>query len=254
MVAALRGTIFQLCHPGHRCQPSDCNVIHGAVSRQAAVAVLWHARRSFDSQRAAVSFRSIPVVRRDGQVCRFVCHQARTRAMSAGASSILAFTAHPSADCVAHQMPLTPLPWDHRAAVSEPRPGRRVRDAVPLDDNGNGRESGRHWIATNDRGRIHMLHSLLGSVRRECLNHVIISNECASMSHGSLFRTWIITNGPEPHLALGKDTCPRGEQFSPARHAPRCVSVSTGRRAPSSARSARGLNTAGFRLRVLVRL
>ena len=52
-------------------------------------------------------------------------------------------TAHPSADWVAQQM-LRSLSVGHGAAVSDPRPGRRVREIVPLDDNGNGRERGRH--------------------------------------------------------------------------------------------------------------
>ena len=104
------------------------------------------------------------------------------------------------------------IPVGHGAAAPDPRPGRRIRAIVPLDRDGDGpwkRSSRRHGA----RGKIRNVERLIGSVRRECLDHSIILNERhLRRILGSYFDYY---HGSRTPLVARQDT-PGGRPVQPA--------------------------------------
>ena len=154
-------------------------------------------------------------------------------------------TAHPSADWVAQQI-REAFPWD-----TAPRYLIRDRDgAYGQSFRSTVMAMGVEEVVTAPRSpwQNPYVERLIGSVRRECLNHVIVLNErhlrrilVSSLDYYHRSRTHLITWQGHPRGAIGSARWHRKDR-----------GVSPGRWAPSSVRAARGLNTAGFCLRVLV--
>ena len=156
-------------------------------------------------------------------------------------------TAHPSADWVAQQM-REAFPWD-----TAPRYLIRDRDgAYGKSCRSTIMAMGAKEVVTAPRRpwQNPYVERLIGSLKRECLNHVIILNE--RHLRRVLVSYLDYYHRSRTHLSLGKDT-PEGRPVQPGGSG-KIVSFPQVGGAPSSVRAARGLNTAGFRLRVLVLL
>ena len=102
------------------------------------------------------------------------------------------------------------IPVGHGAAVPDPRPGRRIRAIVPLDRDdrrGRGRHGATEPVAESVCG------TLIGTVRRECLDHSIILNERHLRRILGSYLDYY--HGSRTHLSIGKDT-PDGRPVQPA--------------------------------------
>ena len=104
-------------------------------------------------------------------------------------------TANPTMAWVAQQI-REASPVGHGAAVPDPRPGRRIRAIVPLDRDGDGRGRGPLIGATEPVAKS-VVERLIGSVRRECLDHSIIAQRAAPCGAFLAHTSTIITvQGP----------------------------------------------------------
>ena len=119
-------------------------------------------------------------------------------------------TANPTMAWVAQQI-REAFPWGTAPRYLIPRPGRRIRAIVPLDRDGDGRGRGRHG-ATEPVANPYV-ERLIGSVRRECLDHSIILNERHLRRILGSYLDYY--HGSRTHLSLGKDT-PDGRPVQPA--------------------------------------
>ena len=82
---------------------------------------------------------------------------------------------------------------------------------------------------------------VIGTIRRECLDHVIVFNEVSLCGHLKLFLEYY--HQSRTHLSLEKDT-PEGRS-APAAGVGACSSGTASWRAASSVRTSRRLNRAG---------
>ena len=130
--------------------------------------------------------------------------------MSGGASSIFGVTAHPTADWAAQQI-REAFPWD-----TAPRYLIRDRDgAYGQSFHSTAMAMGVEEVVTAPRSPWQNPYAerLIGSVRRECLNHVIILNE--RYLRRILFSYLDYYHRSRTHLSLGKDT-PEGRSVQPS--------------------------------------
>src|SRR5215471_19321039 len=117
-----------------------------------------------------------------------------------GASTISNVTSHPSSEWAAQQM-IEALPWDN-----VPRYLLRDRDAIYGESfRARVRGMGVREVLTAPQSPWQNLYAerLIGSIRRECLDHVIVFNESSLRRLLNLYFSYYLRS--RTHLALGKD-------------------------------------------------
>ena len=150
-------------------------------------------------------------------------------------------TAHPTAAWVAQQI-REAFPWE-----TAPRYMIRDRDRVyGIAFRSRIKAMGIEEVVTAPRSpwQSPYVERVIGSIRRECLDHVIVLNErhlrAILLSYIDYYQR------SRTHLALGKDT-PERRSVQPA-GAGKDRGVSTGRRAASSVPAVGGLTGTGYRI------
>jgi transposase InsO family protein len=150
-----------------------------------------------------------------------------------------AVTPHPTAEWTAQQL-REAFAWD-----SAPRFLLRDRDRI--FGSGFTKEVKEFWIqevlgAPGVPQQRAYVERLIGTIRRECLDHLIIVNGAALHRHLKLFLEYY--HGTRTHLSLEKDT--PGGSFGAAARVGARGSSGAGWRAASSVRTSRRLNRAGM--------
>ncbi len=146
-------------------------------------------------QIVSVDFLSVPTIRFQVLYVFLVLAHERRR--------ILHFnvTAHPTAEWTGQQL-RNAFPWD-----SAPRYLLRDRDRICGDDfTRQIHDMGIEQVLCAPRSPWHRayIERVIGSIRRECLDHVIIFNEAALYRHVKTFTAYY--HGCRTHLSLAKDS------------------------------------------------
>jgi putative transposase len=118
-------------------------------------------------------------------------------------------TEHPTAECTAAQI-LQAFPWD-----KAPRFLLRDRDSIygaAFRTQAKNMEISEVLTAFRSPWQTPYVERLIGSIRRECLDHVVILNETALRRHMVSYLDYY--HGSRCHLSLGKDS-PDGREVQP---------------------------------------
>jgi transposase InsO family protein len=150
----------------------------------------------------SVDFFTVPTIRFQVLYVLLVLAHERRRIVH------FAVTAHPSAEWAAHQL-REAFPWD-----TAPRYLLRDRDRIFGHEFVNQvKAMGIKQVLSAPRSpwQRAYIERLIGSIRRECLDHLIVFNECTLKRHLSAYAAYY--HAVRTHLALQKD-CPepRGVQ------------------------------------------
>ena len=174
---------------------------------------------------------------------RDVQSSIRARCAAARASADCSHRHHGTPDCgVGRATDPGGLSVGDSTTVYDPRSGSCVRYCLSFADKAMGIEE----VVTAPRSpwQSPYVERVIGSIRRECLDHVIVLNErhlrAILLSYIDYYQR------SRTHLALGKDT-PERRSVQPA-GAGRDRGVSTGRRAASSVPAVGGLTGTGYRI------
>jgi hypothetical protein len=118
-------------------------------------------------------------------------------------------TEHPTAEWTAEQL-VQAFPWD-----TAPRYLLRDRDRIygeAFRIQAANMEIGEVLTAPRSPWQTPYVERLIGSPRRECLDHVIVMNESSLRRHVACYLDYY--HGSRSHLALGKDS-PAGRAVEP---------------------------------------
>jgi len=174
----------------------------------------------------SVDFFTVPTIRFQVLCVFLVLAHHRRRILHSGV------TAHPTAEWTAQQL-REAFPWD-----SAPRFLLRDRDRIfgsgftqQVEEFGIEEVLGAPGVPQQRP----YIERVIGTIRRECLDHLIIVKEAALHGHLKLFLEYY--HGTRTHLSLEKDT-----SVGAAAGVGACGSGAAGWRAASSVRTSRRLN------------
>ena len=151
----------------------------------------------------SVDFFTVPTIRFQVLYVFLVLAHERRRIVH------FAVTAHPTAEWTAHQL-REAFPWE-----TAPRYLLRDRDRIFGHEFVNQvKAMGIQQVLSAPQSPWQRAHieRLIGSIRRECLDHLIVFNERTSKRHLSAYATYY--HATRTHLALQKD-CPEPREIQP---------------------------------------
>jgi putative transposase len=144
-------------------------------------------------------------------------------------------TEHPTAEWTSEQL-VQAFPWD-----TAPRYLLRDRDAIygdALRMQATNMEISEVLTAPRSPWQSPYVERLIGSIRRECLDHVIVMDESSLRRHVARYLDYY--HGSRSHISLGKDS-PDDSHSTPGHGSDRCSAQ--GRRSSSSLRAKSRLNS-----------
>jgi transposase InsO family protein len=156
----------------------------------------------------SVDFFTVPTIRFQVLYVFLVLAHERRRILH------FAVTAHPTAEWTAHQL-REAFPWD-----TAPRYLLRDRDRIFGHEFVNQvKAMGIEQVLSAPRSPWQRSHieRLIGSIRRECLDHLIVFNEHTLKRHLSAYTAYY--HRTRTHLALQKD-CPEPRAVEPVERGP----------------------------------
>jgi transposase InsO family protein len=176
----------------------------------------------------SVDFFTVPTLRFQVLYVFLVLAHDRRRILHFGV------TAHPTAEWTAQQL-REAFPWD-----TAPRYLLRDRDRIFGDAfSKQVQDMAIQEVLSAPRSpwQRAYVERVIGTIRRECLDHVIVLNEASLYRHMKSFVTYY--HESRTHLSLGKDS-PQSRAVQPPELG-RIVAIPASRRSPSQVRTARSL-------------